>query len=159
MARRLFAEAMQRLSLAEDILTRVAAIRPRLESPLMGWARANLDDLRVQLEGLVAPGFLRDTPADALAQFPRYLHGMELRAERLLRDPARDQARMLELKPFLDALDQARRDGVLDAPGWSDLRWEVEELRLSLFAQDVGARGPVSAKRLARQLECLRAEK
>src|SRR5690606_37926502 len=92
--RRLFGEAVRRLELAEAILQRVAQIRPKLESPLMGWAQGNLDDVREQLEGLVHPGFLRDTPGSALAQMPRYLDAILRRIERALRDPARDQARM-----------------------------------------------------------------
>jgi len=153
--RQLFAEAMQRLQLAEQILAAVAALKPKLEVPLMGWAGANLDDLRAQLDGLVHPGFLRHTPAEALAQFPRWLKGMSLRAERALRDPARDQARMLELKPFTDALAAAAARGVADQPGWQSLRWEVEELRVLLFAQELGSRGGVSPKKLAQKLAAL----
>ncbi|KAF1703759.1 DUF3418 domain-containing protein [Pseudoxanthomonas kaohsiungensis] len=153
--RQLFAEAMARLQLAEQILAVVAELKPKLEAPLMGWASGNLDDLRAQLEGLVHPGFLRHTPAEALAQFPRWLKGMVLRAERALRDPARDQARMLELKPFVDALSQARRRGQADEPGWQALRWDLEELRVSLFAQELGSRGGVSPKKLAQRLASL----
>jgi ATP-dependent helicase HrpA len=153
--RRLFGLAMERLKLAEDILGRVAAIKPKLEAPLMGWAKANLDDLRATLDGLVPPGFLRGTPASALAELPRYLRALELRAERALRDPVRDQARMLELKPFVDALAAARADGRAERPEWQALRWDLEELRVQLFAQELGTRRPVSAKRLARQLAAL----
>ncbi|HEY5972478.1 MAG TPA: ATP-dependent RNA helicase HrpA, partial [Pseudoxanthomonas sp.] len=130
--RQLFGEAMQRLKLAETILAGVAEVKPQLESPLMGWARGNLDDLRAQLQALVRPGFLRETPADALAQLPRYLRAMALRAERAKRDPARDQARMLELKPFVDALDVAAANGRSARPEWQALRWDLEELRVSL---------------------------
>jgi ATP-dependent helicase HrpA len=154
--RRLFAEAMQRLALAEEILALVAPLRAQLDPPLMGWARANLDDLREQLNGLIHPGFLRGTAADALAQYPRYLNAMLKRAERLLRDPARDQARMLELRPFTEALDAARKAGAAGSPAWEALRWDLEELRVSMFAQELGTRGPVSAKRLAQRLEALR---
>ena len=153
--RRLFPEAMQRLQLAEQILGLVAEIKPRLESPLLGWARGNLDDLQAQLAGLVPPGFLRATPPEALAEYPRYLKALQLRAERALRDPARDQARMLELKPFSDALAQARASGRAGEPAWQSLRWDLEELRVSLFAQELGTRRQVSAKRLARQLQSL----
>ena len=153
--RQLFAEAMQRLQLAEQILAAVATLKPKLEAPLMGWAGANLDDLRAQLEGLVHPGFLGHTPAEALAQFPRWLKGMTLRAERALRDPARDQARMLELKPFIDALAAARARGGDTSPGWQALRWDLEELRVLLFAQELGARGGVSPKKLAQRLAAL----
>ncbi len=155
--RRLFPETMTRLAFAEAILGEVAALRPMLESPLMGWAKGNLDDLRLQLEFLVHPGFLRETPAAALAEYPRYLKAMALRAERAKRDPARDQARMLELKPFVDALAAARAVGGDRDPGWQVLRWELEELRVSLFAQELGTRGAVSPKRLTRRLQALRA--
>jgi ATP-dependent helicase HrpA len=153
--RQLFAEAMSRLQLAENILGAVAEIKPRLESPLLGWATGNLDDLKAQLAGLVPPGFLRETPASSLAEYPRYLKALSLRAERALRDPVRDQARMLELKPFSDALGAARRSGRFSRPEWQEFRWDLEELRVSLFAQELGTRRQVSAKRLARQLEAL----
>lgn len=154
--KRLFGEAMERLKLAEAILAGVAEVKPQLESPLMGWASGNLDDLRTQLAALVHPGFLRDTPADALSQLPRYLKAMRLRAERALRDPPRDQARMLELKPFADALADAAANGKLADPQWQALRWELEELRVSLFAQELGARAGISLKKLAQRLAGMR---
>ena len=153
--RQLFPEAMSRLQLAEAILGAVAEIKPRLESPLLGWAKGNLDDLKAQLAGLVPPGFLRETPAASLAEYPRYLKALSLRAERALRDPVRDQARLLEIKPFSDALDAARRSGRIARPEWQEFRWDLEELRVSLFAQELGTRRQVSTKRLARQLEAL----
>ncbi|HEX5756133.1 MAG TPA: ATP-dependent RNA helicase HrpA, partial [Arenimonas sp.] len=155
LGRRLFAEAMQRLQLAEAILAAVAALKPQLESKLMGWASGNLDDLKARLASLVPPGFLRNTPAEALAELPRYLKALTLRAERALRDPQRDQARMLELRPFDAALGAAQQNGRLDQPAWQQFRWDLEELRVQLFAQELGTRRPISAKRLARQLEVL----
>ncbi len=152
----LFGEAMDRLKQAEVILARIAEVRAALDSKLMGWARANLDDLQAQLAALAAPGFLRDTPAEALAEYPRWLKAMTLRAERALRDPVRDQARMLELTPFADALADARDRGIDAQPGWQALRWELEEFRVSLFAQELGAKGGVSAKKLATRLSQLR---
>jgi ATP-dependent helicase HrpA len=154
--KRLFGEAMERLKLAETILSAVAEVKPQLESPLMGWARGNLDDMRAQLGALIHPGFLRETPADALAQLPRYLKAMSLRAERAKRDPARDQARMLEIKPFVDALEEAVALGRQADPEWQALRWDLEELRVSMFAQELGARAGVSPKKLAQRLQALR---
>ena len=154
--RQLFGEAMTRLKLAETILAATAEVKPQLEAPLMGWARGNLDDLHAQLRGLIHPGFLRDTPADALAQLPRYLKAMVLRAERAKRDPAKDQARMLELKPFADALRQAAADGQAAHPQWQALRWDLEELRVSVFAQELGAKPGISPKKLAQRLQMLR---
>ena len=122
----------------------------------MGWAGGNLDDLRRQLASLVHAGFLRDTPADALAQFPRYLKAMRLRAERALRDPTRDQARMLELRPVIEALEQASASSNAASASWQALRWDLEELRVSLFAQELGARAGISPKKLAQRLASLR---
>lgn len=153
---KLFGEAMARLKIAEAALTQYAEIRPKLEAPVMGWAKANLDDLRAQLAGLVHPGFVRDTPPEAFNELPRYLKALALRAERALRDPVRDQQRMLDVQPFAQALDDARRRGIALQPGWRALRWDLEELRVSLFAQELGTKRPVSAKRLAKQLEALR---
>ncbi len=154
--KQLFGEAMQRLKLAETILGLVGELKPLLEAPLMGWARGNLDDMERQLAGLIHAGFLRETPADALAQFPRYLKAMILRTERAKRDPPRDQARMLELKPFVDALEDAQLHGRATRPEWSALRWDIEELRVSLFAQELGFRSGISPKKLAQRVAALR---
>ncbi|AEO43295.1 ATP-dependent RNA helicase HrpA [Xanthomonas euvesicatoria] len=154
--KRLFGEAMERLKLAESILGAVAELKPLLEAPLMGWARGNLDDMEQQLRALVHAGFLRDTPADALANYPRYLRAMILRTERAKRDPARDQARMLELKPFVDAVEAAAAHGLQDRQEWQALRWDLEELRVSVFAQELGAKSGVSAKKLSQRVAALR---
>ncbi|MFT4248253.1 MAG: ATP-dependent RNA helicase HrpA [Pseudomonas sp.] len=154
--KRLFGEAMARLKLAESILSLVGELKPLLEAPLMGWARGNLDDMERQLAGLVHPGFLRDTPADALAQYPRYLKAMVLRTERAKRDPSRDQQRMLEIKPFLDALEDAAAQGRQARSQWQALRWDIEELRVSTFAQELGAKAGISAKKLAQRVAALR---
>jgi ATP-dependent helicase HrpA len=156
-ARELFPQATTRLAQAEAILALVAEVRAKLDSKLIGWASGNLDDMRAQLAALTPPGFLRDVPATALAEYPRYLKALVLRAERALRDPVRDQARMLELKPFVDALVAALANGVADVSEWQALRWDLEELRVSLFAQELGARGGISAKKLAARLTQLKA--
>jgi ATP-dependent helicase HrpA len=149
----LFAEAMRRLQLAETILAAYAEIKPKLEAPLLGWARGNLDDLQTRLSELVHQGFLRTTPGDALAELPRYLKALRLRAERALADPVRDQARMLELQPFADALRRAESEKNSAHIDWQAFRWDLEELRVQTFAQELGTRRPVSAKKLARLLQ------
>lgn len=150
--KRLFPEAVARLQQAETILGLVAEVRAKLDSKLIGWASGNLDDMRAHLASLTPPGFLRDVPAEALREYPRYLKALALRGERALRDPTRDQARMLEIKPFADAL--AEEGGA--SPEWQALRWELEELRVSLFAQELGARSGTSPKKLAQKFANLR---
>ncbi|MEO8161805.1 MAG: DUF3418 domain-containing protein, partial [Arenimonas sp.] len=151
----LFAEAMRRLQLAEAILAGYAEVRAKLDSKLLGWASGNLDDIRGHLSALVQPGFLRETPAELLAQFPRYLKALSLRAERAIADPQKDQARMLEIRPYSEALHAARAKPPPLSPGWQAFRHDLEELRVQTFAQELGTRRPVSPKRLARQLEQL----
>ncbi len=151
----LFPEAIARLQQAETILGLVAEVRAKLDSKLIGWASGNLDDMRAHLSSLTPPGFLRDVPAEALREYPRYLKGLALRGERALRDPTRDQARMLEIKPFVDALAEVTLEA--GAPlEWETVRWELEELRVSLFAQELGARGGVSPKKMAQKIAGLR---
>ena len=104
-----------------------------------------------QLDALAHPGFLREVPAEVLAEYPRWLKALVLRAERAQRDPTRDQARMLELKPFADALAAA---DPADADAQA-LRRELQELRVQLFAQELGVKGGVSPKRLAARLQRL----
>ncbi len=154
-SRDLFPEAVKNLNLAETILASYAQIKPKLESNLMGWARANLDDLQSHLRSLVHPGFLRETAAIGLKEYPRYLKAIALRAERALADPVKDQTRMLELKNFTDALNRAQEKGRMKNPAWQQFRWDCEELRVQVFAQELGTQRSVSAKRLAKQLELL----
>ena len=154
--RAVFPEAMRRLALAQRIFDAQVALRPLLEPPLLGFAAASYDDLREQLGQFLCPGFLRELPEPVLAALPRYLAGMQRRAEKLRQDPLRDQARLLELRPFLDALAAAQATGVNQTNQWQTLRWDIEELRLSLFAQELGTAAPVSIKRLARDLAAMR---
>lgn len=152
-ARDLFAAAVERLKLAEPIIEAQADLKPWLEPPLIGFARASYDDLREQLDGLLAPGFLRELPTARLAHFSRYLKAMRLRAERLRQDPAKDQQRMLQVLPYWREYlnHRAAGDERLD-----ELRWLIEEWRVSLFAQELKTAEPVSPKRLAKALEVLR---
>jgi ATP-dependent helicase HrpA len=153
-ARELFGAGVERLELAEPVIEAQAELKPWLQPPLLGFARASYDDLREQLDALLAPGFLRELPAARLAHFPRYLKAMRLRAERLRQDPAKDQQRMLQVMPYWRAYLQHRAAGA-DAAGLDELRWLIEEWRVSLFAQELKTAEPVSAKRLAKALAAL----
>ena len=151
-ARELFAGAIERLKLAEPIIEAQAELRPWLQPPLLGFARASYDDLREQLDALLAPGFLRELPPDRLAHYPRYLKAMRLRGERLRQDPAKDQQRMLQVLPYWREYLKHRAAG---DEGLGELRWLIEEWRVSLFAQELKTAEPVSAKRLAKALEAI----
>jgi ATP-dependent helicase HrpA len=153
-SRELFGAGVERLKLAEPVIEAQAELKPWLQPPLLGFARASYDDLREQLDALLTPGFLRELPPARLAHYPRYLKAMRLRAERLRQDPAKDQQRMLQVMPYWRAYLQHRAAGA-DAAGLAELRWLIEEWRVSLFAQELKTAEPVSAKRLAKALAAL----
>ncbi|MEP7042972.1 MAG: ATP-dependent RNA helicase HrpA [Dokdonella sp.] len=154
-ARELFPAAIERLALAETIITAYGELLPLLEAPLMGFARANYDDLREQLAELLFPGFLRDVEKSRLGQFPRYLRAMRLRAERLRHDPARDQARMLALQGYWREYLKLRAERGGEDASLAELRWLIEELRVSTFAQELRTNESVSPKRIAKLIEAL----
>jgi ATP-dependent helicase HrpA len=157
-SRNLFAEAMRWLVIVEEVLVAYAELTPWLNAPLMGYARANYEDLREQLDTLIHPGFVRDVPRERLAQFPRYLKAMRLRGERLRQDATRDQARMLTVRGYWrDYLKLRAERG--DSEALAELRWLIEELRVSLFAQELKTAETVSPKRLGKLIETLHASR
>ena len=106
-------------------------------------------DAAQQLARLMPKRFLTATTFTQLQHFPRYLKAITLRLEKHRADPARDALRLAELKPqeqrFIRLL--AERKGVLDVR-LAELRWLLEELRVSFFAQELRTPQPVSTKRL-----------
>jgi len=108
-------------------------------------------DMAAQLSGLVYPGFVAATGYRRLPQLARYLRAMQRRLDKLPENPARDAASMA----VAQRAEQAYRQTVADlaAPRRDDLdvrevRWMLEELRVSLFAQALGTLGPVSENRV-----------
>jgi ATP-dependent helicase HrpA len=102
--------------------------------------------LAEDLAALLPADFLRATPFERVRHLPRYLKGRLARAERWKRDAAKDTQRAAELAPFTAAVKKL-------GPAAGELRWLVEELRVSLFAQELGTAEPVSAVRLKRMLD------
>ena len=107
------------------------------------------DDINGQLQRLCPKRFLAGTPWAVLQHYPRYLKAVTLRLDKLRADPARDSARLAELRP----LEQRYLRRLFDLKGAGharidEYRWLLEELRVSLFAQELRTPQPVSAKRL-----------
>ncbi|SPV12493.1 ATP-dependent RNA helicase HrpA [Burkholderia cenocepacia] len=113
-------------------------------------------DLQQQLAALVGKRFVIDTPYAQLAHFPRYLKGIALRIDKLKADPARDGKQSAELLPLAQQYQRAvsQRGGVADAR-LAEFRWLLEELRISLFAQELRTPMPVSVKRLHKVWESM----
>ena len=113
-----------------------------------------LEDVDDQLDRIVFPGFLTAVGAERLDDLRRYLEAVAYRLRRLPEDPARDRERMATVAALEDEHDQLSE--VLSwTPELVDIAWMLQELRVSLFAQPVGARGPVSEKRIRSALDAL----
>jgi ATP-dependent helicase HrpA len=107
------------------------------------------DDVAAQLARLVPKRFLATTAWAQLAHLPRYLKAVTMRLDKLRADPARDAQRLAELRPLEQRYVRqlAERRGVADAR-LDEFHWLLEELRVSLFAQELRTPQPVSVKRL-----------
>lgn len=106
-------------------------------------------DAAQQLQRLIPKKFLQATPWDRLQHLARYLKAITLRLDKYRADPARDAARMAELRPQEQRYWRlvAERKGVVDER-MAEFRWLLEELRVSFFAQELRTPQPVSVKRL-----------
>ena len=104
-----------------------------------------------EVAALVPATVLREVPYPQLGHLPRYLRAKQVRGERRRQQPDRDAERAREV----GVLEQQWR-AVASQPGADTVRWMIEELRVSLFAQQLGTAHPVSVKKVARQLEDVR---
>lgn len=106
-------------------------------------------DAQQQLQRLVGKRFLLDVPWERLQHLPRYCKAVTLRMDKWRSDPARDDLRLTELRPLEQRYWRlvAERKGVVD-DRMTEFRWLLEELRVSLFAQELRTPQPVSVKRL-----------
>jgi ATP-dependent helicase HrpA len=113
-------------------------------------------DMQSQLDALIGKRFAVDTPYSQMTHFPRYLKGIVLRIDKLKADANRDARQAAEFQPLLQTYQRAlaQRGGVHD-PGLAEFRWLLEELRISLFAQELRTPMPVSVKRLQKVWESM----
>ena len=153
--------AATRTHVAQRVLTIVAEVEPvlaqraeilrlleRMTAPAVS---VTVADARAQIDGLVRPGFIADTGAERLPDLRRYLRGISLRLEKAAENPRRDATHQEAVDgvesayaDLLDALPPLRRRSAdVVAIGWM-----IEELRVSLFAQTLGTKQSVSAKRV-----------
>jgi ATP-dependent helicase HrpA len=131
-------------------LAAIAAEYQQLVLKLVGNQRP-IPELKEQLQTLVSKGFVSATPWANLSHLPRYLKAIRLRLEKYPNAPARDQQRGAEVadlwQRYLQRLAKHRKEGT-DDPKLREFRWLIEELRVSLFAQELKTPMPVSVKRL-----------
>ncbi len=138
---------------AAELLDETAAIRLAIAAAdrLPGDCVA---DARDHLERLVFPGHLAAVGVDRFDDVLRYLRGLRHRLERLASRPGADRNAMHQVQAVERTFDMMHAH-LPDSPELEAIAWSLEELRISLFAQHLGAKERVSAKRIGRQLDAL----
>ena len=142
----------------EQILTAVFAINKRLKGRVDFSMALALSDLKAQMSGLVFKGFVTEQGWKRLPDILRYLNGIERRLEKLAIDPNRDRAQMSKVEhvqtmwqQWMSKLTPLQKQ----LPEVQEVRWMIEELRVSLFAQQLGTPYPISDKRIIQTMESL----
>ena len=147
---RLIAQAQERLpGLIPKFTDLVAAILKLRQQILL--SPKKYPGMIEELNALTPKQFLARTPYPYLLHLPRYLRALLLRAERANQNPAREQERIRQVIPFIQTLQglRQRKDlGPQQTAALEQFRWMIEELKVSLFAQELGTPQPVSPKRL-----------
>ena len=137
-----------------------AAIRSSTSTAVL----RTVTDVRAQHEALVREGFVSATPHERLGHLARYLRAATHRIAKATERPDRDEALAKQVRSLTEAIAAARTDvdAEPDAAGraerlerLAEVRWLVEELRVSLFAQHLGTAVPVSEKRIAKAIAAL----
>jgi ATP-dependent helicase HrpA len=146
----LIAQEMART--ASAILAAHAELQKKLAQAAKACPQA-AEDVKQQLSRLLRSGWLAGTPWARLQHYPRYLKAAALRLEKLRADPARDARLAAELQPLLAGWLRAPRPLNAELEQFS---WLLEELRVSLYAQELKTPVPVSAKRLAKLWQSIR---
>ncbi|MGD2271808.1 MAG: DUF3418 domain-containing protein, partial [Desulfobacterales bacterium] len=122
---------------------------------------AFLSDLRVWLARLVPQNFAELYDDKRLVQLPRYMKALAIRAERACVNLEKDRAKAEGIKVFSDSLDELLKslspaDSIAKRNAIEDFFWALEELKVSVFAQELKTAIPMSQKRLEKKLEEIR---
>ncbi|RMI42352.1 ATP-dependent RNA helicase HrpA [Streptomyces triticirhizae] len=120
--------------------------------------RPALDDIREQLNGLVHAGFVTEHGARRLPDLLRYLQAVDRRLQQLPHQAERDLARTAKVREMMDEhawLLEQFAPGTPVPERASEIRWMIEELRVSYFAHALGTAYPVSEKRIIRAVDAL----
>jgi ATP-dependent helicase HrpA len=152
---RLLLIAQELARLVGNVLTEYQAVQKSLPQ-IKAHAQAS-QDVRAQLEWLLHKRFIADTPFERLQHVPRYLKAIGMRIEKLRSNPARDMQCMAQMQPLTQAWQKLRQaqQGNSD-PRVDDFAWMLQELRVSLYAQELKTPVIVSVKRLEKMLAGIR---
>lgn len=143
------------VSLVARVLTKAREVERGIKAQNSLALLGPLNDIRTQLSGLLHPGFVSAAGVERLAHFPRYLEGMLDRLKTLTNEPGKDRARMTEFERMAKAFEDAGGTTPLAAdaaPALIEVRWLLEEYRISVFAQRLGTAQAVSPQRIMKAL-------
>ncbi|ONI69294.1 ATP-dependent RNA helicase HrpA [Kribbella sp. ALI-6-A] len=143
------------LQQVEQVLAHARTVDKQISRSSSPALLAALSDVRGQLEGLVHRGFITETGAKRLPDLIRYLRGIELRLDKIAANAMRDRSGMAIVQMLTDEYQSRLRAvpaGKYPSPELLEVRWMLEELRISLFAQTIGTPYPVSDKRIRKAL-------
>ncbi|EGF13118.1 MULTISPECIES: ATP-dependent RNA helicase HrpA [Haemophilus] len=136
----------------EQILTLTYQLNQRLKGKMDFTMAFALSDIKSQLAGLVYQGFVQKSGYDRLPDLQRYLQAIDKRIDKLAQDVNRDRAAMLRIQQVQQAYQQLLAKLPKSKPisdEVAEIRYMIEELRVSLFAQQLGTKYQISDKRIA----------
>ena len=136
----------------EQILSLNHVLNQRLKGKMDFTMAFAFSDIKAQLSGLIYPGFVRKSGYDRLPDLLRYLQAVDKRIDKLAQDVNRDRAAMLRVEQVQQAYQQLLAKLPKSKPisdEVAEIRYMIEELRVSLFAQQIGTKYQISDKRIA----------
>ncbi|EHZ2846562.1 ATP-dependent RNA helicase HrpA [Vibrio vulnificus] len=140
----------------ETILTTAFNINKKLKGKIDFTMAFALSDIKAQIEGLIFKGFATECGWKRLPDILRYMKAIERRMEKLPIDPNKDRLHMLKIesvvKDYKELLNKIPK-GLVVPENVKEIRWMIEELRVSFFAQQLGTPYPVSDKRVKNAIE------
>ena len=140
----------------EAILTAHQQVARKVKGRVNPRWLASVADIKQQLDGLITVNFVKETPEKWFKQMPRYFQAIDKRLEKIDIDPSKDQLAIRLIKPILERYENIKNEpAYLGSSNLVEIRWLIEELRVSLFAQPMKTVQPVSIKRLEKLLKDL----
>ena len=142
----------------EQILSLNHALNQRLKGKMDFTMAFAFSDIKAQLSGLIYPGFVQKSGYDRLPDLQRYLQAVDKRIDKLTQDVNRDRAAMLRVEQVQQAYQQLLAKLPKSKPisdEVAEIRYMIDELRVSLFAQQLGTKYQVSDKRILNVISVL----
>lgn len=150
----LMPEAQQVCRMVEEALKIYQQVIQKYKRHYVDFPIAAQQDIKIQLDGLLFPGFLRVIPLEWLPHLARFLRALDMRLDKLISTPIADEPKLKQLLPLVESYVHLK--GQANSASFqvelTKLKWMIEEFRVSLFAQGLKTSIPVSVKRIEKQV-------